>query len=524
MVDRYRASSRPTAGPVAQTETGGLRTLLGVASDVAGVVQQKLDARSVSLETASLNSARLELERQGTQLALDLQKDRVAGSDYVKDLQAQRQKLKSDVWAKVPKRVQSSQRAMQAWDNIWTADEIGAGRSATAWQADQEQKFAKKSAEEVMNAASARIELNPDSVQSELKVWKEDPVRGLPAYAGLLDAEQLAAADDAMNYAATLATVRGLANQDRYKEAEKVIEKAGPRFNDQKRESLKSAIEGVKNDKHNATARAEAETNRAQRLAGNALQVDILYGRANERTIQKAVDEGRISVNDQPALIGTYRTYQNSLLTQSKLSDAQKAEWADWSMDAVQQVNTMPPEQFMRPVDEWPAQAKQLYDNMDPDRQRGVRQRQLDMIEKGGTQDAGMAVYRDLVSRAKRLVPEDWKLGSDNVMGEGDGLAFSGQLYRLAQAYAVKNGGEPITTEDARTIVARALNGFKPYKPNAFGGGDGFGLPPDLLVKDAFKNVDTDLLSAVRGRLQKNLGREPTNDEITAAYKQVSGQ
>ncbi len=218
-----------------------------------------------------------------------------------------------------------------------------------------------------------------------------------------------------------------------------------------------------------------------------------------------------------PEKLASIRAFEYARDTHATMSDSQKSKWADWSLDAKQKLDTMPPEIFLKPLEQWPSQAKELYDNMDPDRQRAVRQKQIDMREKGSSQDSAMATYRDLVARAKHIVPKDWKLSTETVLGEKDGLEFSGQLYALAKRYSTESGGKAITEKDAREMVARALNAFKPPKSGLFGS-EGYPLPPDLMARDM---LDRTLVGKVAMTLEQRLGRTPTQAEIEAAIAQV---
>jgi hypothetical protein len=526
MVDRYKPSLGVPVAPVARPRESGQAQIAeavgGLANQALGIAQKKLEERTASLEAASLNSARIELEKRGGEMALELQKDRIAGTDYVKDLEKARTSLKDEVWGKLPGRVQNSARARMAFDDIWTSDQIQATRSATAWQAGQEKNFSIRSLNDFLTVSSARLEANPDGMKAELEAWSAE----VPKQAGLVDAETLAEARTKGVQAILQGTVRGLAKQARFDEANKLLADAAAQLDPVQRKAFEAVIEDAKNDIEREKNRQEVELNKTQRLNANRMEIDILDGKAGRRQIDAGVESGDISENDAPTLIRAHRAEQDRLEREAKLSDAYKAEWADWSLDAQQQLSTMPGSIWVSDIEEWPPQAKQLYDNMDRDRQRAVRQKQLDMREKGQTQDTAMGVYRDLVGRAKRLVP-DWKLTTESVMGEGEGLEFSGRLFNLAKRYAAENPDKAIPEKDAREIVARALNAQSPPKPGMFGT-DGYPLPPDLILKDMTsryaKDVDMDLLGRVNSQLAARLGRPPTQAELTAAYDKVQAQ
>jgi hypothetical protein len=491
---------------------------MGAATEIAGQVAAKVDERNKTLELASLNSAKLELETQGQQLALDMQKDRVAGSEYVSDLTKERQKLKTDVWAKLPSRVQKSARAQQAWDSIWTADEISASKSATVWQADQEQKFAVNSLQESLNAMTARIEANPDSVQNELNTWKNDPVRGVQAYKGLLTADQLATVDQAANYSVTLSTVRGLATQDRVKEAEAVITKTGGMFDEEQRASLTSTVEGIQTDKRQALALAEAERVKGQKLTANRIEVDILDGKANRATINAAVERGEISVNDQPALIRAYQSQQDRAVALAKMSPEEKARLAVTSADIRLVLSGLPREMRANGRDGLPAEYRALYDRLTPDDARAVRKDMADIAESAGTVNLKESALNDLLSTAKFMVPAEWKITGQEPTK--DGAMFRGLVSKYAEEFSAR-GGKDMTTEDARKLIARALvatngKGFKATDNS----GKSFKLPLDMQMTD--QGIDVDLMQETEAMLTTKLGRAPTVRELMNAYKQVA--
>jgi hypothetical protein len=295
------------------------------------------------------------------------------------------------------------------------------------------------------------------------------------------------------------------------------------------KKALKQVKESTEAEQRAQIARAEAERNKAQLLASNRMEIGILDGEITRRQINEAAADGTISENHAPVLIRALRAEQERREREAKMSDAYKAEWADASLDALQKLSTMPNQFWMQDPEEWKTtvpQAYEAYQNMDRDRRRAVRQKHLDSVEKGQTQDTAMGAYRDLVVRAQRLVPEDWKLSTSTVAGEGDGFEFSGQLYGLAKRYALENGDKAIPEKDAREIVSRALHAFKPKTSGFMGmGAGGYGLPADLMLKDMLsrQGIDPDLAMEVRNRLTQRLGREPTQEELMSSYRAVEG-
>lgn len=331
MVDRYRQQSMPSAAPVAQADDTGGRQLVGILGQVGNAVQKKIDAHNDTLEAAALNDARLKLSTQGDQLALDLQKDRVAGDGYVPAVQAAREKLKTDIWGQAPPRVQNSEKARTAWNYISSNDDERATHAAASWQNGEEKKYTGQVIEDGLNAVTAGIEQNPDGAADATAKWRE----GLKAYSGMFDAETLKDMDNQGSAAITVSAVRGLATAGRYDDAQALIDrvraagtiddKTGHAMSDVVRQTKDRATEiadKAQRELDMAAAKRKAADAEWKHLNGNRLEVDILDGKAGRAEIDDAARKGRISENDKPALIRTAREEAASRDKASKIGAA----------------------------------------------------------------------------------------------------------------------------------------------------------------------------------------------------------
>lgn len=328
MVVRYNQQSMPAAAPVAQPDDSGGRGLVQIAGQIGNAVQKKIDAHTESLEAAALNDARTKLETQGELLASDLQKDRVAGDGYVPDLQKAREKLKTDIWASVPPRIQNSEKARQGWNYISTNDDIQATHAAAAWQKGEENKYTGQVIESGLNALTARIEQNPDEAAGATAKWRED----LKGYSGQLDQETLKGIDDQGSAAITVSAVRGLANTGRYGEAQELIDRvrAAGTVDDRSGHQMTEIVDQARNRATEIADKAQRELDQAhakakqqqaeyQRLNASRLETDIIDGKAGRAEIDEAARKGRISENEKPSLILRAREEANARDKASKV-------------------------------------------------------------------------------------------------------------------------------------------------------------------------------------------------------------
>lgn len=437
----------PDAAQGAEVDFSGLRAGLQAATQIAGKVFDGIEQRERAFEAASLNSARLELEKQGTQLELDLQKDRVAGDGYVRDVEEQRKKLKSDVWAKLPPRVQNSARAKAAYEEMWVGDEISAFRRAAQWQQGEEVKFAQASAVDAMNAMTAKIEANPDAAQAEIETW----TRSLSNYSPMLGETKVKEIEEAGNYAATLAAVRGLANADRYEDADRVVKATAARFDDRQREGLRSAIEGIKSDKYTAENRARVEQERVWGENRAAMHTDIMLGKKRWADVEDAVKSGVIDPKDRPAMLQAIRSYDSWVESETRMSAVERDMAKLQSKLTASEILAMPPDMFVRGYESWAQADKDRFDALAPEDQAAVIQKGAERRAKGQEIDAVQKVHGDLMAQARMTMPSSWTLSGQNQSPEE--RAFAGAMYRIAERESRSTGGEPLTAARVHTAM-----------------------------------------------------------------------
>lgn len=525
MVDRYKASTGVSAAPIAKPQSSGLAEIAqgvrAVANTAVDIATKKVAERTASLEAAALNSARLELEKRGAQLAIDMQNGRVAGSDYVRDLEKERQKLKSEVWATVPKRIQGSTQAQANWNDIWTSSEISSQRTAVAWQAEQETKFAKRTLDEGLANMAAIVEVDPDSAARQLDIWG----KGLPTYAGLLDAETLADAQTKGTQVILQGAVRGLSKQGRFDEAEKLVTQAAGKLDPQQRKAFESVIEDARNDIRREQERQDTERNKAQRLAGNRFEADVIDGKVNRTMLDERVKSGEISENDKPTLMRALRAEDDrrkAAAAESKLNASEKAEWTTWSERAsltLQSSGTMTPAQFMSDTSQWPKEYQEIYRHLTPDDQRGIIRKQIEMRETGKTFNEVDRIEAMLLDEAKRIAPTEWKVGSQAANKTSQAVELAGFLRQAAQRMAPEVAGTKLTPDQVRDATALALGQIKGAE----------NLPVVTWSKfradlgSADNTMDQATYNEAFEAFRKQYGRDPSMAEARAAYNQLAG-
>jgi hypothetical protein len=523
MVDRYNGSASVPTAQIAKPQTSPLAEMASGAHQLAqtavGEASRRLEERNAALENAALNEARLQLEKEGSQLAVDLQKDRVAGSGYVKDLEAARAPLKQKIWATLPSRIQSSTRAQQAWDDIWTSDQTSSTRSSVIYQAGQEREYAVQSLNNNITAMSARLEADPDIVKQELEGFQ----KSLPSYGGLLDQETLAKARTTGTRALLQGAVRGLSKQGRFDEATKLVTDAAAQLDPQQRKAFESVIEDAKNDIEREKLKKERELAETQRLAANRYEVDILDGKGSRSALNAKVAAGEISENDKPTLIRAMRAEDDRRrieAARSKMTEAQKEEWKSWSQSArlsLESSSTMTPAQFMLdPETQWDPQLYEIYQHLTPEDQRALDKKRLDMRETGKTVNEVDRIEAQLIDEAKRIAPQNWRIGSQAKDKTKESIELAGYLRQAAAEMAPETGGEKLTPEQIRSATALAIGRMEAGKNLPVVQWETYAY--DLSNSDM---TDKTLYADVFERLRKKTGKTPSMAEVRAAYEQA---
>lgn len=528
MVQRYNASTSVSVAPVARPQSSPLAEMAGGVRELAKTAQQEasrvLEEKTAALESAALNEARIELEKRGGELAIELQKDRVAGSNYVRDLEAARKPLKDEIWAKLPARVQQSQRARSMFDDFYTNDQIGATRAATAWQMGQERSYALNTLDKAMLSMTAKVEADPSLLTKELEGWK----KSLPTYSGLLDQETIAKAETQGVQALLQGGVRGFAKQGKFAEAEALVTDAAAQLDPTQRRAFESVIEDAKNDIERERLKQEKERAESQRLEGNRAEMLILDGQLNRSGIDALVSSGKVSENDKPALVRALRAEDDrrrAEAEQARMSAAERKAMEERSEDMkfiFEAMADMSPSKFLTGPDGWSETEKKYYSLMTPADQRAVDRKLLDMQISGVTTTAAGSVYSALVDEAKRIVPE-WQLSSDAKNLDQNSLPFRGVLRAAAEQIAQEKGGKPLTVDEARDAVARALRSYQPDK--------WMGLPTndrdawmDRAGAAAPYDEDANIRNEIRAEWIKAKGKPPTKAELDAEFARVVGE
>lgn len=464
MVERYNSSTSVQAAPVAKPDGQGLQQLTGAVRNLANTAlseaTRKIEERNLALESAALNNAQLELAKRGGQLALDLQQGRIAGSDYVKDLEAARKTLKQDVWNTLPARVQTSTRAKMQFDELWTGDEIAATRSAVAWQADQEKKYAVQSLDNRLLALSAAAEVDPDNVKGHLQRWQES----IPTLGGLLDSATQAKAQVDGAQALMQGAVRGLSKQGRFDEAKKLVTDAAAGLEPSQRQAFENFIKDAENEIEREKARQEAELAKTQRANGNQYEVKILQGGGSFKEIEDGVKAGKFSVNDQPSLMRALREEQDRRKREAeavtKLTPSQMQKWKDQSaswQNTLLSTSVMPTDVFMGDRSRWAPRHQAMYDAMTPDDQRAVDLERQNLRDGRGTYATIDKIEGQMLDVAKRVVDDAWGLNESAAKRPPVADKLMAELRAQAADVAALNSTRDLTPEQLNQAVAVAL-------------------------------------------------------------------
>lgn len=303
-----------------------------------------------------------------------------------------------------------------------------------------------------------------------------------------------------------------------------------------------SAFEGTKAEKDKLAATKEAterqirlEDNLAEEairkeqiLTANRMETDILYGRVNEPMILKAASDGLISDNDVPSLIRAKRAFDDTVLSEARMSAADKALHTATSGVMKSEIMVMPADMLLSGPQNWAPEDRERFDAMTLADRGDVMEKITQMKARGQTSDAVKAMHSDLLSVAKLTAPTTWSMsgvyrgamGNVNKQEESESeRRFSGILYRLANEESIKTGGQPISPVRAKELIAKAygefgaIKGFTPPRVDVGGG-------RYVLRKD----IDPELWAATRRRLQQNdpYGQTPSDAAVMRAYRAVT--
>jgi hypothetical protein len=502
---------------------------------------RRMEEKTAALESAALNEARIELEKRGGELAINLQKDRIAGSNYVKDLETARGTLKKDVWATLPARVQSSARARAMFDDFYTADQIQATRSATAWQMGQEKEYAVQSLDKAMLVMTAKVEADPSMLKGELEGWSKT----VPTYGGLLDQETIANAQTKGMQALLLAGVRGFAQRGQFEEAEALKKDAAAQLDPAQRSAMEGVIKQAEAEIEREKAKQETARNKAWQINDANFQVGVLQGKNSYQHIDDAIARGDLDPARRDTLYRAVRAEDDrrkAEAEQSRLSAAERAAIENRSKDVkfiFSAMSDLDPARFMAGPESWSEQHREYYSLMTPADQRAVDEDLHNMRIKGDKVGPAKEVFNTLVDEAKRVVPE-WRLGSDADPKKlpKESLQFSGVLRSVAEEIAPSLGGKDMTVDQARDAVARALRTYQPkdwlnlptnqrdvYLENP--GAAPFKTGENTYATDGGARFRYDESANIRNEIinmyQQSKGRRPTKAELDAELARVTG-
>lgn len=342
-------------------------------------------------------------------------------------------------------------------------------------------------------------------------------------------AERVAALDKVLEkdrFSRARAEVERLVTAGKADDAKKLIDDFGGDV--EQGRALRQAREGAEQDVRAAANRAEKEKRDAEILASNTFEMGLLKGEAGHsyRDLDRMVETGVISLNDAPQLRRSIRAEQDRAKAEaesSKLSSAQKEYMKDRSSDyrlVFDAVSMTDPAGFLQGYDKWDDSLKARYNVMTPDDQRAVDRKLLEMSVKGQTSGATKEYYDVLLAEAKRVVP-DFEIGSTAKKADPRGKEFAGKLARAAETISKEGGGTPLTVQQARDVVARALANYEPGKWDnlATNQADNPNSTVNARLRAAVDpNYDYQAEQQIRDAYYEKFGRSIPDDELKRYY------
>lgn len=271
-------------------------------------------------------------------------------------------------------------------------------------------------------------------------------------------------------------------------------------------------------------------------------QVGILEGKNGYQHIDDAIARGDLNPAQRDTLYRAVRAEEdrrNAEAERSALSRAEKLEAEEASKDArfiLDALALTNESLFLSGYDKWPSPYQNAFDAMTGDGKRAVLLKTLEQ-PKGDRASAAKETLNTLLDEAKRVVPE-WKLGSDADPAKlpKDTIPFKGELLKVAESIAKDKDGKPLTVDEARDAVARALREYQPdkwmglptnqrdvYLENP--GAASFKTEAGIMATDGGSRFAYDeganIRNDIRAEWIKAKGKPPTKAELDAEYARV---
>lgn len=226
---------------------------------------------------------------------------------------------------------------------------------------------------------------------------------------------------------------------------------------------------------------------------------------------------GRDPTKAPPSLLGRFDnasrmassiSLYNSMQAEKGMTEAQKTQQAIDSAVAVAGFDSLArrqPSLFMQGLNAWPKEYQDAYKSMKWQDQIALSEKVNKMIETGPTSDAVDKVLQDVTKEAARFAPSIMNVAANDQGGKERKLQFEGFLYKHAANLSKDQGGQPITPDQAKKIVLRAMGDLDAKK---YGEGVNMAL-----------GFDADVYRRVRDALAAKLGEEPSRQAVYEAYK-----
>jgi hypothetical protein len=138
------------------------------------------------------------------------------------------------------------------------------------------------------------------------------------------------------------------------------------------------------------------------------------------------------------------------------------------------------------------------------------------MRETGKTVNEVDRIEAQLIDEAKRIAPQNWRIGSQAKDKTKESIELAGYLRQAAAEMAPETGGEKLTPEQIRSATALAIGRMEAGKNLPVVQWETYAY--DLSNSDM---TDKTLYADVFERLRKKTGKTPSMAEVRAAYEQA---
>lgn len=220
--------------------------------------------------------------------------------------------------------------------------------------------------------------------------------------------------------------------------------------------------------------------------------------------------------------IGFARAFVSARDAEATMSKSEKAaleadsNTARLGFEAFARTN---PAAFMGDMKSWHPQLQAAYSAMTAADQLAIQGKRETMTQNGPTADATDKVLQDVTNAAKRIAPELLDTKDRNADTK---FKFDGVLYDIAKELSMKQGGVPLTADQAKRAALKALAAYDTntngkYRITAY-------RETNAMTAADIMREDPIVWNKLHAALSANLGRQPNKSEVIAAYQGLMNQ